>query len=145
MITYNNDGRVGVDYKPKSAPSAPTTILIIDDSKPDRTLYKTWLNKQQEINYKIIEALNAREGYNYFLEHNPACIVLDFIMLGKNGFQLLEQMQQAQPNLPPIVFITGMHTDMVEKDAQRFGVYACLNKTTLNQENFCNIINLAVS
>jgi len=41
---------------------------------------------------------------------SPACIILDFMMYGKNGFQLLVEMQREHAKLPPSSSVTSMHS-----------------------------------
>jgi CheY-like chemotaxis protein/DNA-binding XRE family transcriptional regulator len=135
----------GIRRKTVSQASVTTKLLIVDDSESDRLLYKTWLAKQLDVHYRIIEATNAKEGYESFIEHAPDCIILDFHMYGKNGFQLLVDMKKEHTRIPPIIFITSMQGDMIEKDAAAMGVHAYLNKTTLTKEKLYEAIRTALA
>ena len=65
-FTDSVDGGIGVRLKKQSCPER-STILIIDDNDADRILFKTWLHKQDNRQYTIIEAGNAKDGYEEFL------------------------------------------------------------------------------
>lgn len=143
-FTEDSDGTIGIRYKLK-AKAGVSNILIIDDNKGDRLLYKTWLNKYPDGKFRIFEAADARSGYEAFLQHSPDCIILDFMMYGKTGFQLLVQMKQDHVRVPPIIFVTAMHSDMVSKDALELGVQVALDKKTLTKEKLYEEIKKAVS
>ncbi len=138
------DGTITIKFKSK-ARSGAVNVLIIDDNKSDRLLYKTWLNKHPDMRFKISEAADARSGYDAFISQAPDCIILDFMMYGKNGFQLLVQMKQDHAKIPPIIFVTAMHTDVISKDAMELGVQVCLDKKVLTKENLYEEIQKAVS
>ncbi len=133
-------GRVGVAWKPRQEHAGEATILIIDDNKADRTLYKNWLSKAPGKRYRILEAENASAGMDAFLEHQPACIILDFMMYGTDGFQLLAALKREKTTLPPIIFVTGMHNAVMEENAKSEGVHTYLNKQQLRKEDLLKAV-----
>lgn len=145
-IAFINDPfeGVGVCLKPQESSSGNAVILIVDDSKSDRTLYKSWLSKASGKHYRICEADNARAGYDAYVEQKPACIILDFMMYGADGFQLLAALRREQVKLPPIIFVTGMHNETMEESAMSQGVYAYLNKQTLSRNDLLQTVERAL-
>ncbi len=141
-FTETETGAIGIRLQAARQTNAKCTLLIIDDSHADRTLYKSWLGGKP---YTIIEAANAKDGYAAFIRTSPACIILDFMMYGKNGFQLLVEMQSEHPRLPPIIFVTSMHSDVVEKDAAAMGVHSYLNKQNLTRGRLCQAVEEAMA
>lgn len=141
----NTLGGVGVCLKPKHTGNGYATILIVDDNKADRTLYKNWLGKSPAKKYRIVEAENARAGFDAYIEHQPDCVILDFMMYGADGFQLLAALKREQAKLPPIIFVTGMHNEILEDSAKSQGVHAYLNKQLLNREEFVSTIESALA
>lgn len=138
-------GGIGLCYKPRRAGGGQSLILIIDDSKADRMLYKNWLESVPDNNYRIIEAENARSGHDAFMESQPDCVILDFMMYGADGFQLLTALKREPIKLPPIIFVTGMHTDVLEKSAKSQGVHTYLNKKYLSKEDLHAAVERALS
>lgn len=132
-FTQDAFGGIGINLKHAPSKSGIATILIVDDNKADRLLYKEWLIKAPNKKYKIIEAENARAGFDAFIEHKPHCVILDFMMYGADGFQLLATLKKEYIKLPPIIFITGMHNEILEESAKSQGVYAYLNKQNLSR------------
>lgn len=135
-ITFINDAMDGVGVRLKqraSSPRAEAVILIVDDNKSDRRLYKSWLAASKK-QYRIVEAESARAGLDAFVEHQPHCIILDFMMYGADGFQLLATLKRDHATLPPIIFISAMHNDVLAQTANSQGVFCCLDKNKMTQK-----------
>ena len=143
-FTSNYQG-ISVLLKAGKKSQVDATVLIVDDSKEDRTLYKNWLGRSTRKKFRIIEADTAHAGYGAFLEHHPDCIVLDFKMYGTDGFQLLAEMRKERAQLPPIVFVTGLHNDVLKECAEKQGVSAYLNKKNVTREDFYGAIERALA
>ncbi len=76
--------------------------LIIDDERLARVELRRLLAPFKEINI-VDEAVNAEDALNKITEHNPDLIFLDIQMPGKNGFELLEELD----SVPTVVFTTA--------------------------------------
>jgi len=76
--------------------------LIVDDERLARVELRRLLTPFKEI--KIVgEAVNAEDALNKITELRPEIIFLDIQMPGKNGFQLLEELD----SVPIVVFTTA--------------------------------------
>lgn len=137
-------GGFGIQMNAPRSANRVLTLLIIDDNDTDRKLYNTWLSKQPDNRFKIIEASNAKEGYEAFLQNDPACILLDFMMYGKDGFQLLVEMKKELARIPPILFITATHNESIRKDVLALGAHAYLDKKTLTREKLYEAVSKAL-
>lgn len=135
-FTAQGCGEMSVSLKLSRTSRPNRKILIIDDSVPDRTLYREWLLKHPNDTFDVSEADNAKDGYEAFLQYRPACIILDFVMYGMTGFQLLVTMKQNAPIVPPIIFVTGMHSAPVEEGVRAQGVNIYLKKRSLSRDKF---------
>lgn len=133
-FTDERSGGIGVRFSAAQRKNLIHTVLIIDDNSADRLLYTTWLSSQPGKRYKIIEATNAREGYDAFLESNPDIILLDFMMYGKDGFQLLVQMKKSHGEVPPIIFVTAMPSENIRQSVLSMGAKAYLSKNYLTRD-----------
>jgi two-component system, LytTR family, response regulator len=76
--------------------------LIIDDERLARVELKRLLTPFKEINV-VGEAVNAENALDKISELNPDLIFLDIQMPGKNGFELLEELD----SVPKVVFTTA--------------------------------------
>jgi CheY-like chemotaxis protein/DNA-binding XRE family transcriptional regulator len=145
-ITFVNDPfeGIGVHLKPQIAAKENGLILIVDDNKADRTLYKKWLREAGGRKYRLIEAENARSGVDAYTEHKPNCILLDFMMYGADGFQLLAALKRDHAKLPPIIFVSAMYNDVLVQTAQSQGVFCCLDKNKLTQAKLITSVTEAM-
>jgi len=138
FIGQESEG-MGIRLKPVHLKKTFPKLLIIDDNHADRKLYKAWLSNVPA-SYTILEARNAKEGYEMFLAHTPECIVLDFMMYGKNGFQLLIELKKEGTEMPPIIFVTAMGSQAIKKDVLALGVHRYLDKRNLSQDMFLHAV-----
>jgi two-component system LytT family response regulator len=76
--------------------------LIIDDERLARVELRRLLTPFKEINI-VGEAVNVDDALNKISELNPELIFLDIQMPGKNGFELLEELD----SVPIVVFTTA--------------------------------------
>lgn len=76
--------------------------LIIDDERLARRELKSLLNKFHEIEI-IDECSNAEEAITAIENHHPDLIFLDIQMPGKNGFELLNELDR----VPKVIFVTA--------------------------------------
>jgi len=76
--------------------------LIVDDERLARVELKRLLSPFKEINV-VGEAVNADDALKKISELNPEIIFLDIQMPGKNGFELLEELD----SVPTVVFTTA--------------------------------------
>jgi len=76
--------------------------LIIDDERLARVELRRLMAPYKEINI-VGEAINAEDALNKITELNPDLIFLDIQMPGKNGFELLEELD----SVPTVIFTTA--------------------------------------
>ena len=73
-------------------------ILVIDDEPMVRDLDKSMLEK---LGYRVLTAANANEGLRIFTEKMGEIdlVILDVIMPGGGGREVLEAMKEAKPEM----------------------------------------------
>ncbi len=76
--------------------------LIIDDERLARVELKRLLSPHKEITI-VGEAVNVDDALNKITELNPDLLFLDIQMPGKNGFELLEELD----SVPIVIFTTA--------------------------------------
>lgn len=77
--------------------------IIIDDERLARNELKRLLEDFPKIQI-VAEAANAEEAMELIEEHQPDLLFLDIQMPGKNGFELLEELES---NVPEVIFTTA--------------------------------------
>lgn len=79
------------------------TVLIVED---DAALRLAMQKTLRAAGYKVLVAKAGDEGLEVALAENPDCVLLDVMMPGKNGYEVLAELRARDPELP-IVMITA--------------------------------------
>jgi len=81
-------------------------VLIIEDDKFLRELMAQKLIKE---NYEVSEAIDGEEGLQKIKEEKPDLILLDLILPGIDGFQILSQLK-SDPALSaiPVIILSNL-------------------------------------
>ncbi len=79
-----------------------TTILVVDDEDYVRKLLARVLD---EAGYGVVTAASGREALDQLSQVNVSLVLLDIVMPGLDGFQILELIRE-QSNIP-VIMITG--------------------------------------
>jgi CheY-like chemotaxis protein len=82
------------------------TVLVVEDDQAARTGLVTLL---QHAGYRPVPATNGRDAFEYLHTHQrPDLILLDMLMLGIDGWQFLQIIQDwSKPLGVPIIVTTG--------------------------------------
>ena len=83
----------------------PRRVLVIDDDPKARNILRAWLAREE---YVVFEAENAEEGLREAAELLPAVIVLDILLPGKDGWQVLQDLKSTPETADIPVVITSM-------------------------------------
>jgi diguanylate cyclase (GGDEF)-like protein len=96
------------------------TFLIIDDDEGDRLNYKRLL-KEKFLSFEVIEVDNAQSALEA-LEANPIyCILLDNILPGTLGLELLKTIKKSNNLFIPIIMLTGQGNEALAVEAMQAG------------------------
>ena len=92
----------------------PKTILIIEDDKFLRELIVQKLIKE---GFEISEAVDGEEGMKKVKEEKPDLVLLDLILPGIDGFEVLSRMREesALASIPVIILSNLGQREDVEK------------------------------
>jgi len=105
-------------------------ILIIDDDKVNQDiLFKAFSQKD----YEVISVYDSLSSIEKIIEHKPDLIILDILMPGLNGFEILQMMKEESiiPDTPVIV-LTALRENGNFKKALGLGAEDYLLKTDYN-------------
>jgi CheY-like chemotaxis protein len=74
-----------------SSPRLAATVLIADDEPSMRLLVHTTI---QSDDYRIAEASNGDEAWDFIKQHKPSLVLLDIQMPGRNGLEILASIKR---------------------------------------------------
>jgi CheY-like chemotaxis protein len=106
--------------------SAMKTILIADDHDHLRLLVTTTL---EGLDYRIIEARDGDEACALALAETPDLLILDWMMPGKSGIQVIEVLRE-EPGLRevPVIMLTARAQNADRNRAATLSVHSYLVK-----------------
>lgn len=89
-------------------------IVIVEDDKFLRELISQKLTKE---NYQVVEAFDGEDGIKKIKEEKPDLVLLDLILPGIDGFEVLSKMKEdtSFTNTPVIIFSNLGQKEDVEK------------------------------
>ena len=105
-------------------------ILVVDDSAFTRATLTALV---KALGYDVVEATNGDEALELVSSTSPDAIVLDLLMPGKDGFEVLKELHAKESTIPIIVLTADIQETSKEKCAD-LGVVAFLNKPIQQEE-----------
>jgi excisionase family DNA binding protein len=140
---WSDQGRVPAFYTPgghrryrrgdleaflaRSGPGARSggpLVLVVDDDQLLREFMR--LNLEME-GYTVREASSADEALAALEDQAPALVLLDVVMPGVDGWQMLQRMQERHGSIPVIMF-SGKIDHLSAEDAESRGARAFIGK-----------------
>lgn len=98
-------------------------ILIIDDNHSLVTVVGRILQKE---GYDVVTAFDGTEGLKKMWQNNPDLIILDLLMPGINGFQVLDYLRDYSD--VPVIVMTGATDSSTLRNALDHGADDCITK-----------------
>lgn len=77
-----------------------TRILLIEDRQNQRQLYEEELTDE---GYEVISSADGLEGLELFKQHRPQVVIVDILLPGINGIEVMERILAIDPNVSIIV------------------------------------------
>jgi signal transduction histidine kinase/CheY-like chemotaxis protein len=110
----------------------PARVLIIDDEESDRYLLK---HRLRDLPVAVIEAANGAEGIAKAIVERPRVILLDLVMPGLSGFEVVEALK-ADPRTRSTAIVIQTSRVITGKDRERLEpqVAGILTKEQLRTE-----------
>jgi DNA-binding NtrC family response regulator len=114
-------------------------ILVIDDDRHMRTACSRVLSRA---GWSVICAETGQEGLTALQsgEHKIDVILVDQLMPGISGMEVLAQILAIAPNLP-VIIMTGSATEDDAAEIKRQGAFDCLSKPFTPEQLRSMILN----
>ncbi|MDX5297908.1 MAG: diguanylate cyclase, partial [Gammaproteobacteria bacterium] len=103
----------------------PQKVLVVDDESVNRTLLTDILKSD----YTVILAKSGEQALTKARAHVPDVILLDIVMPGEDGYDVLRQLKSdPATQLIPVIFITALDSDDEEEKGLRLGASDYISK-----------------
>jgi DNA-binding response OmpR family regulator len=104
----------------------PPAILVVDD-EPDVTLYLAGALSSH--GYRAITASSGEEALGIIQREQPDLILLDLMMPGMTGWEVLRQLRDSAFAAIPVIVLSARDTPADVAQGIQFGVRSHLGKT----------------
>ena len=94
-------------------------IYVVDD---DDNIRELLLRFMDELGYESKSAPNGEEALAHLKSHRPDLVLLDILMPGISGLDVLQEALKLYPDLP-VIMISGFADEDMAKDALSLGAY----------------------
>jgi signal transduction histidine kinase len=112
-------------------PNQSAKILIVDDDAVDRESYKRTVLEALGEKTEFLEAQTVDEASQIVRTENPDCIILDFLLPGRDGLSFLKEIKSACQNHDvPVIIVTGEGSENVATQAIKCGATDYVVKNT---------------
>lgn len=102
------------------------TILLVDDNEDLRLLLQATLEDE---NYEMLEAQNGQEALARARESQPSLIVMDWMMPGMSGLDVLRALRKdPETRSIPVILLTARSQEEDRQAAHEAGASAFLAK-----------------
>ena len=122
---------------------AKRKILIVDDEPDFLEVMRTRLEAND---YEVTTAATGEEALNYVKNNKPDAVLLDILMPGIDGLEVLRRIRKMDEDLP-VYIITAFSTDERFKEANKLGASGFIVKTddlAKEVDNITGAIDMAV-
>ena len=92
-------------------------ILIVDDEQNVCEFLGEFL---QDKGYLVIKARSGSKALRYLGKNNPDLVLLDILMPGMSGLEVLKRIRKLYPDLP-VIILTGVKDKQVVDDIINVG------------------------
>ena len=104
-------------------PDEPVDILVVDD---DPWIVELVVMAAEERNWSVVSAGDGRSGLEILTQRRPRLMLLDVRLPHQNGWSILADIEQRQPDHPPVIMMTANQVE--EEDGELHGAVAVLRK-----------------
>lgn len=105
-------------------------ILVVDDSGLARRLVRKIL---EDLGYEVDDVSDGEQALERYLLNRHDAVVLDLLMHGMYGMEVLQKLKQLNPNLPVIV-VTADIQRTTREQVKELGGAAMVNKPVTKEQ-----------
>jgi two-component system chemotaxis response regulator CheY len=115
-------------------------ILVVDDSGLARRLIRQML---EELGHEVEEASDGAQALEQYVLHRHDLIILDMVMHGMYGMDVLSKFKELNPQLPVIV-VTADIQKSTREQIQTTGGSAMVNKP-VDKQQFADVVSAVLA
>jgi CheY-like chemotaxis protein len=91
-------------------------VLLVEDDVPLRTFIAERLEAN---NIRVFQTGDGANALAQIIEQEPHCVVLDMMLPGKNGMQILAELRSVDADIPVVVLTTLSGEGGLQREAEK--------------------------
>src|ERR1043165_5998054 len=104
----------------------PNKVLVVDD---DQLMHRLFLHHLEKAGYKVVSAMNGREGIEAATREKPQVIVMDIMMPDIDGLAALKELKKYDATKAiPVIMITANSHHISRQESEDSGAALFLTK-----------------
>ncbi len=119
----------------------PIRVVVVDDDESMRALLRLTFDLEPRLDV-VAEAATGAEAIEMIGEHRPDAVVLDVMMPGRDGIEVLPELCSVSPESKIVVFTAYATVPIVQAALER-GASLVLEKTVPQRDVVAAILDLA--
>jgi two-component system, NtrC family, nitrogen regulation response regulator NtrX len=100
------------------------TILVVDD---EESIRKSLVDIFTDEGYEVLTAGSGAEGVEMLRKYQPALAIIDVVLPGSDGIEILQQFKEIRPAMP-VIMISGHGTVDITVKAMKAGAADFIEK-----------------
>jgi PAS domain S-box-containing protein len=121
------------------------TVLIVNDSSMDRTIYRSYLQQETSFAYTVWEAESTEAALRLCRSQPPDSIVLDYLLPDRNGLEFLSSLKSSiGENCPPVIMLNERGNEAIAIQAFKARVEDYLIKDEITAESLRYVTRTAI-
>jgi PAS domain S-box-containing protein len=121
------------------------SILILEDSPEDRSVYCRYLSQDRFASYDFIQAETGLEALQQIAESQPDLILVDYQLPDMDWLEFLNELKLQFGNLEiPVMMLTGRGDEAIAVEAMKNGVLDYIIKSKLTPAGLCRAVHTAL-
>jgi GAF domain-containing protein/DNA-binding response OmpR family regulator len=118
---------------PPEAKGQKVKVLIVDDDKDISVLLREMLSSDH---YEILTARDGAEGFDLAHSNHPDIVLLDLMMPGKSGFDMIEKLQAGDETAKiPVIVLTAIDVTAEQRQFLEKTTVGIMRKTHLTPQS----------
>jgi len=115
-------------------------ILVVDDSGLARRLIRNIL---EELGHEVEDVSDGAQALERYLLNHHDAVVLDLLMHGMYGFEVLQKLKQLNPDVP--VIIATADIQKTTRDLVKEGGAAAMVNKPVTREQLAEVLEIILS
>ena len=141
--------RASGEQEAASTPSKvanPLRLLLIDDDAVDRINVKRLIARGSLRGAEVLEASGSTEALAILATRDgvtPDCVILDYVLAGETGLEVIDKLREAR-EFAPVIVLTGQRDPLTAAALMKAGALDFLSKDTLTADRLEQAVASAV-